>query len=99
MKPNKNQSKQLLIDMIYNFFEKSSFTLRELCFIQLKLLQKLSYFESAKHEYHSLYQICQCYLFFIENDKRYCHFKGNELITLMDFSKVKTLEFGLWSES
>ena len=71
MKPNKNQSKQLLIDMIDNFFEKSSFTLRELCFIQLKLLQKLSYFESAKYEYHSLYQICQCYLFFIENDKRY----------------------------
>jgi hypothetical protein len=69
MKYNKN--KDILIDMISNFFEKSSFTLRELCFLQLKLLQKLPYCELSQNEYHSLYQICQCYLFFTENDKRY----------------------------
>lgn len=71
MKPNKNQNKQMLNNMISNFFEKSSFTLRELCFLQLKLLQKLPYCELLKNEYHSLYKICQCYLFFTENDKRY----------------------------
>ena len=69
MKHNKN--KQILTDMISNFFEKSSFTLRELCFLQLKLLQKLPYCELSQNEYHSLYKICQCYLFFTENDKRY----------------------------
>ena len=69
MKHNKN--KQILTDMISNFFEKSSFTLRELCFLQLKLLQKLPYCELSQSEYHALYQICQCYLFFTENDKRY----------------------------
>jgi hypothetical protein len=80
MKLDKNTNNQMLIHMISNFFEKSSFTLRELCFIQLKLLQKLSYsnlnnlnnlndFTYLEHE--SLYKICQCYLYFIENDKKY----------------------------
>ena len=71
MGPDKNQNKQMLSLIISNFFEKSSFTLRDLCFIQIKLLQKLSYCESIIDKYQSLYQICQCYIFFTENDKRY----------------------------
>lgn len=71
MQPTKNQNKQIFNHMISNFFEKPFFTLRELCFIQLKLLQKLPYYELTKNNYISINQICHCYLYFIDNDKKY----------------------------
>ena len=69
---------------IYDFFKNSSFTLRDLCLLQINLLKKYKNNSYIKYNnnnnienYNYIKDICYCYLNFTNNDKKYLNYLVN----------------------
>ena len=62
--------------MSTSIFNKSSFSLRDLCFLFLQKIKKMctSYQFTNSNEYKNIKYICHCYLLFTNNDKKYLQY-------------------------